>query len=64
VISITAYFGDVKSTICHPATTTHGRIPPAQREQAGIAEGLVRVGVGLEDPSDIMADLARGLEGR
>jgi O-succinylhomoserine sulfhydrylase len=64
VISITANFGDVKSTICHPATTTHGRIPPAQREQAGIAEGLVRVGVGLEDPSDIMADLARGLEGR
>jgi O-succinylhomoserine sulfhydrylase len=64
MISITANFGDVKSTICHPATTTHGRVPAAQREASGIVEGLVRVGVGLEDPADIMADLARGLEAR
>lgn len=61
MISITANFGDVKSTVCHPATTTHGRVPAAQREAAGIVEGLVRLGVGLEDPSDVTADLARGL---
>ena len=63
-ISITANFGDAKSTVCHPATTTHGRVPAAQREKAGIVEGLVRLGVGLEDPSDITADLARGLGAR
>jgi len=51
----------VKTTICHPATTTHGRIPAAEREASGIVEGLVRLGVGLEDPSDIRADLERGL---
>ncbi|HXN14806.1 MAG TPA: PLP-dependent transferase, partial [Usitatibacter sp.] len=60
-ISITANFGDVKSTLCHPATTTHGRIPPAEREASGIVEGLVRLAVGLEDPLDIRADLERGL---
>lgn len=64
LVSITANFGDVKSTICHPATTTHGRIPAAEREKAGIVEGLVRLGVGLEAPSDVMADLARGLGAR
>ena len=62
LISITANFGDVKSTICHPATTTHGRLSPAEREAAGIVEGLVRVAVGLEDLADIKADLGRGLE--
>jgi O-succinylhomoserine sulfhydrylase len=61
MISITANFGDVKTTICHPATTTHGRIPAAERDASGIVEGLVRLGVGLEDPSDIRADLERGL---
>jgi O-succinylhomoserine sulfhydrylase len=61
MISITANFGDVKSTICHPATTTHGRIPPAEREKSGIVEGLVRLAVGLEDVQDIREDLARGL---
>ena len=61
LISNTANFGDVKSTICHPATTTHGRLAPAEREAAGIAEGLIRLGVGLEDPDDIRADLERGL---
>jgi len=64
MISITANFGDAKSTVCHPATTTHGRVPSAEREKAGIVEGLVRLGVGLEDPSDITADLARGLGAR
>jgi O-succinylhomoserine sulfhydrylase len=59
--SITANFGDVKSTVCHPATTTHGRIPPAEREATGIVEGLVRLAVGLEDIGDIRADLERGL---
>ena len=63
MISITANFGDVKSTVCHPATTTHGRIPPAEREKAQISEGMVRLAVGLEDPSDIRADLERGLGG-
>jgi len=57
MLSITANFGDVKTTICHPATTTHGRIPPAEREASGIVEGLVRLGVGLEDPEDIKNDL-------
>ena len=61
LISITANFGDVKSTICHPATTTHARVPAAEREGSGIVEGLVRLAVGLEDPDDIRADLARGL---
>jgi len=64
LVSITANFGDVKSTICHPATTTHGRIPPKERDAAGISEGLVRLGVGLEDPEDLRADLGRGLGGR
>jgi O-succinylhomoserine sulfhydrylase len=62
LVSNTANFGDVKSTICHPATTTHGRIPPAEREASGIVEGLIRLGVGLEDPTDIRADLERGLK--
>jgi O-succinylhomoserine sulfhydrylase len=61
MVSITANFGDVKTTICHPATTTHGRIPPKERDAAGIVEGLVRVGVGLEDPADVRGDLERGL---
>jgi O-succinylhomoserine sulfhydrylase len=61
LISITANFGDTKTTICHPATTTHGRIPKAERDASGIVEGLLRVGVGLEDPADIRADLEKGL---
>jgi len=61
MISITANLGDTKSTITHPATTTHGRMDPAQRAQAGIGEGLVRLSVGLEDVADLQADLARGL---
>jgi O-succinylhomoserine sulfhydrylase len=64
MVSITANFGDVKSTVCHPSTTTHGRIPPAEREATGIVEGMVRLAVGLEDVDDVKADLARGLEKR
>jgi O-succinylhomoserine sulfhydrylase len=61
LISITANLGDAKSTITHPATTTHGRLTPAERERAGIGEALVRISVGLEDVADLQADLERGL---
>lgn len=61
LISITANLGDTKSTITHPASTTHNRLTPAQREQAGIDDGLIRVAVGLEDIQDLKNDLARGL---
>ena len=63
MISITANLGDTKSTITHPATTTHGRISAEARARAGITEGLLRVAVGLEALKDIEADLARGLNG-
>ncbi len=63
MLSITANLGDTKSTITHPATTTHGRLSPEERALAGIGDGLVRVAVGLEDIADIQADLARGLAG-
>ncbi|MFP4244980.1 MAG: O-succinylhomoserine sulfhydrylase [Ectothiorhodospira sp.] len=62
MLSITANLGDTRSTITHPSTTTHGRLTPEQRAEQGIHEGLIRVAVGLEDPADIRADLARGLE--
>ncbi len=62
MISITANLGDTKTTLTHPATTTHCRITPEQRAAAGIGDGLLRVGVGLEAVSDIQADLARGLK--
>jgi O-succinylhomoserine sulfhydrylase len=62
LISITANLGDTKSTITHPATTTHGRISAEARAAAGIGEGLVRVAVGLESVEDLKADLARGLD--
>jgi O-succinylhomoserine sulfhydrylase len=61
MISITANLGDTKTTITHPATTTHGRISDAARARAGITEGLVRIAVGLESVKDIRADLERGL---
>ncbi len=63
MISITANLGDTKTTITHPATTTHGRITPEQRAAAGIGDGLLRIAVGLEAVSDIQGDLARGLKG-
>jgi O-succinylhomoserine sulfhydrylase len=61
MISITANLGDTKTTITHPATTTHGRISPEARARAGITENLLRVAVGLESVRDIRADLERGL---
>ena len=61
LISITANLGDSKTTITHPATTSHGRLSPAEREAAGIRDSLIRVAVGLEDVADLQADLARGL---
>jgi O-succinylhomoserine sulfhydrylase len=61
LVSITANLGDTKSTITHPATTTHGRLTPEQLEQAGIADSLVRVAVGLEDIEDLKKDLLRGM---
>ena len=63
MLSITANLGDVKTTITHPATTTHGRVSEALKAQTGIEEGLVRIAVGLESIDDIIADLARGLDG-
>ena len=62
VLSITANLGDAKTTIVHPASTTHSRITPEQREAAGIGESLVRVAVGLDAFEDIRADLTRGLD--
>jgi O-succinylhomoserine sulfhydrylase len=61
LISITANLGDAKSTLTHPATTTHARISQESRDAAGITEGLLRIAVGLEAAKDIQADLARGL---
>jgi O-succinylhomoserine sulfhydrylase len=61
MLSITANLGDVKTTITHPATTTHGRLSPEVRAKAGINDNLVRISVGLEAIEDIKADLARGL---
>lgn len=63
LLSITANLGDTKTTITHPATTTHGRLAPEEKERSGITEGLIRVAVGLEDIADIQADLQRGLAG-
>lgn len=60
VCSITGNLGDTRTTITHPASTTHGRITPEARAAAGITEGLIRLAVGLESPADIQADLARG----
>jgi O-succinylhomoserine sulfhydrylase len=61
LISITGNLGDVKTTITHPATTTHGRITPEARAAAGITDGLIRVAVGLEAVEDLKEDLSRGL---
>ncbi len=61
LMSITANLGDVKTTIVHPASTTHGRISPEARAAAGITDGLIRVAVGLEALDDLKADLERGL---
>ena len=62
MLSITGNLGDVKTTITHPATTTHGRLSDAQKDAAGITPGLIRVAVGLESQADIQHDLAAGLD--
>lgn len=62
LISITANLGDAKTTLTHPASTTHGRNTPEQREAAGVTEGMLRLSVGLEDSYDIIDDLERGLQ--
>ena len=59
--SITANLGDVKTTITHPASTSHGRLSEEQRQSAGVVQGLIRVAVGLEHLDDLKADLMRGL---
>ena len=61
ICSITANLGDTRTTITHPATTTHGRLSQAQRDEAGIAEGLIRIAVGLEHPNDVIADIAQAI---
>jgi O-succinylhomoserine sulfhydrylase len=63
VCSITANLGDTKTTITHPASTSHGRLTEDQRQAAGITQGLIRVAVGLDDVQDLKADLLRGLAG-
>jgi O-succinylhomoserine sulfhydrylase len=62
MISITANLGDVKTTITHPATTTHGRLSPEDKERAGITENLVRLSVGIEAIDDLKKDLERGFQ--
>lgn len=62
IMSLTANLGDTKTTIVHPATTTHGRLTPEQKADAGITENLIRIAVGLESIADLKADLARGLD--
>ncbi|HCL3823256.1 TPA: PLP-dependent transferase, partial [Pseudomonas aeruginosa] len=61
MVSITTNLGDTKTTIAHPATTSHGRLSPEDRARAGIGDSLIRVAVGLEDLDDLKADMARGL---
>jgi len=62
ICSLTANLGDVKSTIVHPATTTHGRLTDEQRAEAGVTQNLIRVAVGLEDIADLKRDMQRGLD--
>jgi O-succinylhomoserine sulfhydrylase len=62
VLSITANLGDAKSTITHPASTTHGRLSPEARAAAGVEEGLLRIAVGLESLRDLEDDLTQGLQ--
>lgn len=61
MLSITANLGDVKSTITHPATTTHGRVPEEEKARVGISDELIRIAVGIESIDDIINDIARGL---
>jgi len=61
VMSLSTNLGDTKTLIAHPASTSHGRLTEAQRQTAGVVQGLIRVAVGLEHLGDIQADLDRGL---
>lgn len=61
MVSITANLGDTRTTITHPATTTHGRVSDAEKAKAGVTEGLIRLAVGLEEADDIIKDIATGL---
>jgi O-succinylhomoserine sulfhydrylase len=61
IFSITANLGDTKSTITHPATTTHGRLSDEERAQAQVTPGLVRLSIGLEESADLLRDLERAL---
>ena len=61
ILSITANLGDTKTTITHPASTTHGRLTDDEKQQANIAEGLIRISVGLEDIGDVINDISKGL---
>ena len=62
LISITANLGDVKTTITHPASTTHGRVKEEEKQRAGVTENLIRLAIGLESVNDLKADLNRGLQ--
>lgn len=62
LVSLTANLGDVKTTIVHPATTTHSRLSPEEKIEAGISENLIRIAVGLEDIDDLIVDMQRGLK--
>ena len=61
IFSKTANLGDVRSTITHPWTTTHGKMQPEAKYAAGIREGLLRISVGLEHADDLIADLAQAM---
>jgi O-succinylhomoserine sulfhydrylase len=61
ILSITANLGDTKTTITHPASTTHGRLTDEEKQQANITEGLIRISVGLEDTDDVINDINKGL---
>jgi O-succinylhomoserine sulfhydrylase len=63
MLSITANLGDTRTTIAHPASTTHARITAEERARAGIGDGLIRISAGLENVEDIIADLEPGLKG-
>ena len=60
--TLTVSLGDVKTLICHPASTTHAQVPPEDRARAGITDGLVRLSVGVEDVEDLIRDLNEALE--
>ena len=62
LVDISNNFGDAKSLVTNPATTTHSSIPQVERLKVGITDGLIRLSVGLEDSEDLLADLERALE--